>query len=103
MYNNKTSNINSIHNNFFSTLINAFVVIPVLWADDDGVFTDPALLHREKPYRSVGLEGSSFISPSDPALPPPEILADNKKQKYYQFYFESYRSLHNKSTSNYII
>jgi len=33
------------------------------------VLTDPVLLQREKVYFSVGLDGSSFMSLSDPILP----------------------------------
>ena len=58
----------NIHSTYFNHCFK-----PVLWADEDGVFTDPVLLQREKVYFSVGLDGSSFISLSPPILPPLRI------------------------------
>jgi len=43
--------------------------LPVLCAEEDGVWTDPVLLQREKVYFSVGLDGSSFMSLSGSTLP----------------------------------
>lgn len=65
--------------------------LPVLWADEDGVFTDPVLLQREKVYFSVGLDGSSFMSLSDPILPLLARivkLAAFEKQQVHNMYFQ---------------
>lgn len=46
------------------------LVLPVLWAEEDGVLTEPVLPQREKVYFSVGLDGSNFMSLSEPMLLP---------------------------------
>lgn len=65
--------------------------LPVLWAEEDGVLTDPVLLQREKVYFSVGLDGSNFISLSDPMLPLlariVKLAAFKKQQLYNTFEF----------------
>lgn len=54
------------HVAIITQIINAWsLVLPVLWAEEDGVLTEPVLPQREKVYFSVGLDGSNFMSLSE--------------------------------------
>lgn len=56
------------------------------------MLTDPVLLQREKAYFSVGLDGSNFISLSDPILPLlariVKLAVFEKQQTYNTFEFK---------------